>query len=297
MTMWRPLLVALLLPASLAAQSPVFRTAVEFVPVDVSVRRGERPVSGLTAADFELRDNGVVQAIADVTYESSPIDITLMVDLSGSVTGPLLASLTRAVDRVSTTLRATDRVHLVSFNQYIRERPSPTIAGEALSSALDSPSGGTALFDALVASSIRPREPGYRPLLIAFTDGDDSMSFLDERSVLEVARRAGVSIFLVAAVDRSGPTGDRPLKHRALFDAIARFTGGEVAVIGRNEDVGDAFVRAVTSFRDSYVLRYELDGARRPGWHEIDVRVKREGKFDVRARQGYYASAAGTDAR
>lgn len=290
MTMLRPPLVALLLSTSLGAQSVVFRAAVDFVPVDVSVRRGERAVTGLTASDFELRDNGVVQTITDVTYESSPIDITLMVDLSSSVTGPLLTSLTRAVDRVSTTLRSADRVHLVSFNQLISERPAPTTAGEALSSVLDAPSGGTSLFDALVASSIRPREPGYRSLLIAFTDGDDSMSFLDERSVLEVARRAGVSMFLVAAVDRAGPTGDRPLKHRALFDAVTRFTGGEVAVIGRNEDVGDAFVRAVASFRDSYVLRYELEGTRQTGWHEIAVRVKREGNFDIRARQGYFAA-------
>lgn len=290
MTMLR-LFVGLVLPVALSAQTPVFRSAVDFVAVDVSVRRGERAIAGLTAADFEVRDNGAVQTITDLSYESLPIDVTLLVDLSGSVTGPLLTSLTRAVDRVATTLRPTDRVHLVSFNQYISERPAPVEPGTPLSSGLSAPSGGTSLFDALIASAIRPRNAEFRPLLIAFTDGDDSTSFLDERTVLDVARRAGVSIFLVAAVDRTSPRDDRPLRHRALFDAVTRLTGGEVALIGRNDDVGDAFVRALANFRNSYVVRYQVEGGQQPGWHQVTVRIKREGQFDVRARQGYFATA------
>jgi VWFA-related protein len=286
--------VALLLGAIVLLtprQSPIFRSSVDFVAVDVSVRRGERPVNDLTAADFELRDTGVVQTIADFGFESWPIDVTLVVDISGSVSGPLLASLTRAVDRVAATLRPTDRVHLVTFNQYLREQASPAAA---LSSSLGVPSGGTSLFDALVAASIRPRDPGYRPVLIAFTDGDDSMSFLPERTVREVARRAGTTCFMVAAVDAVRQADD-PLRHRPLYDAMTAMTGGELTVIGRNQDVGDAFVRALSTFRTSYVLRYSPEGVNAGGWHPISVRVTRPGRYDVRSRQGYFATSAGTD--
>jgi VWFA-related protein len=286
MTRLAALLVAACVTASAAAQAPVFRTSVDVVTVDVSVRRRDRPVTDLTKADFELRDAGVPQTIVDFGFESWPIDVTLVVDLSSSVTGPLLASLTRAVDRVASTLRPTDRVHVVSFNQFISERPAPASPTAALSSVLGPPAGGTSLFDALVAASIRPRDPASRPVLIAFTDGDDSMSFLSERAALDVGRRAGTTFFMVAAVD--APAGDA-LAHRALYDALTSSTGGELTVIGRNQDVGDAFVRAIGVFRTSYVLRYTPQGANEPGWHPISVRVTRPGPYDVRARQGYFA--------
>src|SRR5215471_17354195 len=73
------------LSLGLGAQRPTFRAFTDVVSVDVSVKNGRVPVGGLTPADFELRDNGVVQAIDAVSIETVPIDVTLIVDLSGSV--------------------------------------------------------------------------------------------------------------------------------------------------------------------------------------------------------------------
>src|SRR5919112_32731 len=78
-------------------QQPVFRTGADVVSVDASVQRDRRPLTGLTAADFELLDNGVPQEISDVTYEKLPIDVTLLLDVSASVTGPILDELRRAL--------------------------------------------------------------------------------------------------------------------------------------------------------------------------------------------------------
>ena len=68
--------------------APVFRAGADLVTVEASVRRDRRAVVGLTAADFELLDNGVAQEISDVTYEKLPIDVTVVLDVSSSVTGP-----------------------------------------------------------------------------------------------------------------------------------------------------------------------------------------------------------------
>ena len=50
-----------------APQQPatVFRTGADVVTVDASVQRERRPVTGLTAADFELLDNGVAQEVTE----------------------------------------------------------------------------------------------------------------------------------------------------------------------------------------------------------------------------------------
>jgi len=55
-------------------QRPVFRAGVDVVRVDVYPRRRNRVVEGLTAADFQLTEDGVAQTIE--TFEYIPIDMS-----------------------------------------------------------------------------------------------------------------------------------------------------------------------------------------------------------------------------
>ena len=66
------------------------RAVASGVTVDVSVQSGSRPVTNLRIEDFELRDSGVPQVIAGVTYGKLPIDITVALDISYSVRGSML---------------------------------------------------------------------------------------------------------------------------------------------------------------------------------------------------------------
>ena len=75
-----------LLPASFLLaqdQRSVFRGGTDMVSVPVSVRTVDKAVAGLKASDFELMDNGVVQSIQSFAIETQPIDVTLLLDLSG----------------------------------------------------------------------------------------------------------------------------------------------------------------------------------------------------------------------
>jgi VWFA-related protein len=57
-----------------AAQTPVFRTATQFVRVDAVVTdRHDVPVTNLTKDDFEIRENGVRQTIEDFSFVSIPV--------------------------------------------------------------------------------------------------------------------------------------------------------------------------------------------------------------------------------
>ena len=111
--------------AAAGAQQPVFRSAVDSVVVDVSVFDGRRPVANLTPADFEVLDNGVAQTIIDATYEVAPIDVTLLLDVSGSVEGQQLRTLVRAASDVGRRLRPADRAAAALHRPGRRPRGTP----------------------------------------------------------------------------------------------------------------------------------------------------------------------------
>ncbi|MCR4373694.1 MAG: hypothetical protein NUW22_02480, partial [Acidobacteria bacterium] len=94
---WLPVLTAGMVAQ---AQAPTFRAVAEGVTVDVSVQVGTRPVTNLQIADFELLDNGVPQTIADLTFGTLPIDVTVALDISYSVRGTMLDRLRRAVGQL-----------------------------------------------------------------------------------------------------------------------------------------------------------------------------------------------------
>jgi hypothetical protein len=56
-----------LVGSTLSQQQPTFKAGIEAVRVDVLVTRGGQPVEGLTARDFQVRDNGVLQDIDHVS--------------------------------------------------------------------------------------------------------------------------------------------------------------------------------------------------------------------------------------
>ena len=103
-----------LLVAVQAGQVPTFRSTTSAVSVDVSVRdRGRKPLTGLTAADFTVLDNGVKQTVTEVSYGVRPIDITVGLDVSGSVTGAVLDRLRRALVQLMGDLTKNDRLKLI----------------------------------------------------------------------------------------------------------------------------------------------------------------------------------------
>jgi len=75
-------------PQAPAAQEgqPIFRGGIDLVTIRAVVRDGKgRPVTGLTAREFLLVDNGVVRRPNAVEHDNGPIGVALMFDISGSM--------------------------------------------------------------------------------------------------------------------------------------------------------------------------------------------------------------------
>lgn len=280
------------------AQQAVFRASVDVVLVDVSVTRGREPVAGLTARDFVLRDNGVVQQLDDVSMGTVPLDVTLVLDLGGSTAGDLDA-FKASIERMRRRLRPDDRIRLVAVAGGFW--PAAPLQAAAAPLPLDGLTAGgmvtarhmTPLFDGLFYALAWPVPPDRRHLVVAFSDGFDTWSALTADQLRAIAGRADALLHVVVSAPPSvsGALTRQALEQQnrwrlsqgAVFDAVRRTGGG----VHRLRDRAAAFAAILDGFRRCYVLRYSPRGVAPDGWHAIEVGVVRRGSFTIRARRGY----------
>jgi VWFA-related protein len=274
----------------------VFRASADAVSVEASVRRERRAVVGLTAADFTLLDNGVRQEITEVSYEKLPIDVTVLLDVSASVTGPVLDELRRSLRQLRADLSARDRLRLITFDMRIRRLVDFADPPPATDTALASigAAGSSAVFDSLAVALTAAVPPGRRQLIVLFSDGQDSSSISDAETLLDVAKRSTPTVAVVLASASSKQpasllrSASRPgsLTVGSLADQIANDTGGFVVGVTPGDNLSSTFRRVLELFRTSYVLYFTPRGVERQGNHTLEVRVK-DAKVEIRARRGY----------
>ncbi|MEX2271968.1 MAG: hypothetical protein WD690_10875 [Vicinamibacterales bacterium] len=274
-----PILLSACLAGALSAQS-VYRAQTDAVVITAAVTDGRRPVTGLTAADFEVRDNGVVQEIADFSRETLPVDLTLTIDLSGSMKPADRAVIERAIARIGAALEPRDRAGISTFGQRIVERTAlqhPPIRADVTGVG----QGGSAVLDALLLSLVTPPVSDRRQLVIFMTDGADTGSYFDSRLVVETAKYASARTSVLLVPNRAS---SRTL---GVLQAVASITGGEMTELKKKDELGPSFLKALEDVRESYVIRYSPSGVQQPGWHELAVSLKSK-SYRVRARQGYW---------
>ena len=293
------LAVAALVPCVSAQAPPVFRSTIEAVYVDVFVSRGGQPIPGLQDSSFELKDNGVRQAVELVAAESMPLRAVLVFDTSSSVIGGRLAALKAAGDAFLRGLRPADEVALVGFSEEIAWLAPATADKAAVRRALDrlEPTGATAAFDALYAA-VALSEEGGRSLIVLFTDGEDNMSFLGEKQLLTAVQRSNA---LVHTVGWREPGRTEPVPGRIneaelseedqtrALRQTAEATGGRFWGADSPERLQRAFAEIADAMSHRYILRYEPQGMTRGGWHRIEIKLKGQ-KGDLQARHGYWVA-------
>lgn len=279
-----------------ATNQQTYRARTAVVSVNVSVRQGNKPVEGLRAEDFIVTDNGVRQTVDTVSYEAVPIDVSLVVDMSGSTLGNHTRFKTD-VNEVAAVLRPADQLSIVTFGSMVAEvhEMQPANRPPAIDRLV--PAGFTSLNSALVRPLVRVPVVGRRHLVVVFTDGIDTNSVVRGEAILEMARQSD-SVMHVVFTKLAAPTGTlvgRLPVQRATEDMRRRLTEAARNTGGRSHDQGlfsgslvNAFKQAFEQFRLSYVLTYRPLGVTPEGWHEIDVRVARSGASRIEARRGYF---------
>jgi len=287
-------------------QLPMFRSSANAVMVDVNVRdKNRKVIANLKASDFEVLDNGVAQAVDNVSYGKLPIDVTVALDVSYSVTGTLLDRLRRGVTMLMNDLKKEDRLKLMLFNNRVNRTVDLTGDTEAVDKALKAAAAGgsTALLDAISVALVSGSAPDRRQLVMFFTDGSDSSSVSTPAAVTTTARRAratlsfvmpGLGTTTINVAGRGGTTSTAMqiasgllTRTDPVYTTLAKETGGSVFPVSANTDLASIFRQVLGDFRSAYVLYFNAKGVEPGGYHTLEVKVKRD-DMTVQARRGYW---------
>ncbi|MCU1382193.1 MAG: hypothetical protein JWL71_890 [Acidobacteria bacterium] len=264
-----------------AQQRAPFTSKVEAVRVDVLVTDNGQVLRGLGPADFELFDNGVPQRVDLVSFDQIPLNVILALDMSDSVAGDRLEQLRGAGAGLLQALKPDDQAALIAFSHVVQlgSKLTPDLAAVRDALAAARGSGMTALVDGTYAGIMVGESDAGRGLLIVFSDGVDTSSWLRADLVLDAARRADVVVYGVSLVS--------PSKPEFLRD-VTTITGGRLFEIEKTANLRATFLGILAEFRQRYLVSYTPDGVAQQGWHKLDVRVKNR-RATVKARPGYLA--------
>ncbi len=268
----------LALSTSASTQPATFSSRVEAVRVDVLVTENGRPVPGLTAGDFELIDNGVTQQVDLVSFDQVPLNVVLAFDMSGSLEGDRRDQLAAGAAALLRGLKGDDHAALVTFNHLVTLGAGLTRDMAAVRAALDRAEavGETGVVDGAFAAMMVGEADVGRGLLIVFSDGLDTSSWLQPALVLDAARRSDMVAYAVATRSAVKPE---------FLENFTELTGGQLYEVERTENLESIFLRVLDEFRHRYLVSYTPRGVARQGWHQLEVRVK--GRRTVKARPGY----------
>ena len=263
---------------------------VLFIATD---RRGKF-VRNLNQNDFSIfDDHKPVQSIINFRRETDlPIELGLLVDVSGSVQGRFGFEKDAATGFLQHIIRpGYDRAFVVGFNKESRLTQDFTDKVPLLSAGVQrlSNGGGTALYDAIYKSCKEKllREHSEHPIrkaIVILSDGEDNQSEYTRAQAIEMAQRAEVLIYAIST-DDSGLI----LRGDKVLEDLASATGGRAFFPYKMKDITHSFAAIEDELRSQYDVSYKPTDFDADGrYRSIEITaVKKD--LQVRARRGYYA--------
>jgi Ca-activated chloride channel family protein len=257
------------------------------------------PVPGLTAADFELAEDGKPQKIAHFDRESAtPLKIVLAIDSSESVLIDEKLELAAAKSFVKSILRQQDRMDVMDFSDSVDEMVAFTNDARRIDSGIGHLQHGdaTALYDAVYLASQRlgesPSAKDERRVIVLITDGDNTTRHGTYDAAMEQAERAGAMVYALIIVPIDSDAGRNTGGEHALIQ-MSRDTGGKYYYVEDRRDLAPAFQHVSDDLRTQYTVEYYAPqhGGDENGLRQIQLQLKDpalRAKYTLRYRKAYF---------
>lgn len=271
--------------------------------VNVMDRRGKK-VMELKREDFTILEDGIQQEIVYFDSVNAPVNLVLLMDLSGSI-GSKLNAVKKAAKKFIESLNKNDRVAIGTFTSRFNLVSGFTTDRSLLKdriNAIEWPEGDTALYDATWAVfDMLEQIKDERKAVVILTDGVDSAFHPEEkgstRSFDELETRAAEEdatvypIYFDTEPEASATYSAEVFSTaRKQLQSLAEQTGGTYFSAARIEDLDGVYKRVAAELHSIYSLAYAAKDTRKDGrWRAVKVRVNREGVAAL-TRRGYFAN-------
>jgi len=270
----------------------VFRKEVDEVTLHATVVDDKnRLVTDLARPDFTVYEDGQQQKITSFRREDIPVAMGIVIDNSGSMRDKRPAVNAAAINFVKSS-NPQDKVFVVNFNEDFFLDQDYTASVPKLKDALEriEARGGTALYDAVVASSDHLKKSGLleKKVLLVVTDGEDNASRESlEQAIRRLQEENGPTVYTI------GLLGEEHSKRaRRALRQMAEETGGMAFFPQGLAEVESITQQIAHDIRNQYTIGYKPSKPQSEGgFRSVKVEANAKGykKLQVRTRSGYYA--------
>jgi Ca-activated chloride channel homolog len=249
-------------------------------------------ITNLDRDAFSVFEDGKLQNIISFHHEDIPVDMGIIIDNSGSMREKR-NKLNQAALNLVRSSNPRDEVFVVNFNDEYYLDQDFTNDLLKLKDALEKidPRGGTALYDAVVASADHLKRNGRleKKVLFVVTDGEDNASNETlEQAVKQLQDENGPSVYAIGILGEE----EHPKRARKALEILAQRTGG-MAFFPKTLDEVDAISKTIAGdIRNQYTIGYKPTSPRGDGSFRmvrVEAKAKGHSKMTVRTKSGYYA--------
>ena len=262
-----------------------------------------RSILDLTKDAFHVYEDGVPQTINSFRHEDLPVSMGLLIDSSGSMYDKRGAVTQAALDLVKLS-NPQDEAFVVDFSWEAFIDADFTSDINKLKDGLNyiKSSGGTAMYDALVASADYLSKNAKHPkqVLLIVTDGEDNASSASlEQSIRRIQDLDGPVIYCVGLLFGQD-TDKRESRHaKRVLETLAEQTGGMAYFPRSLRDVDEIAAEVARDIRTQYTISYHSTKSPTLGGYRqvhVEAKARNYGKLTVRTRTGYYPRVKGVEA-